>query len=151
MFGSATLAIFGKVITEIHDDLSKEKSKIGIACKSIISHPIKVVASFIAAPFLVFKVACLVKNPIRKIIAILGLLLSAIASYGAATFLGSLVGAAFVATQIGWLAGLGFLFGTTLSIYLSVAFSTLSFNSVSFLFLKMSSQEVVDYLQEISA
>jgi uncharacterized membrane protein YhiD involved in acid resistance len=64
--------------------------------------------------------------------------------------LGTLVGAAFVASHIGILAGLGFFFGTTVSIYLSVIFSIIVFNAISFVFLKVSTQEVVDYLNEIS-
>ena len=107
-------------------------------------------ASFIAAPFLVFRIARIAKNPMRRWMAIIGLLLSTLVSYAAATFLGTLVGAAFIATNISVLAGIGFIFGTTLSVYFSVIFSIISFNAVSFFFLKASSEEVVEYLKEVS-
>ena len=142
--------ILSRGITAIAKDTQREKSKIGAIFKKIASHPFKVLASFFAAPFLVFRIALLVDNPMRRIIAIIGLLLSLALSYVAATFLGTLVGAVFVASHIGILAGIGFLFGTALSVYLSVIFSIIVFNTVSFVFLKVSSQDVVDYLAEIS-
>ena len=55
-----------------------------------------------------------------------------------------------IASQIGPIVALGFLLGTTLSVALSVALSILVFNAVSFLFLKMNTQEVIDYLNEQS-
>lgn len=122
MLGPSTLTIFEKAITALNNDLSKEKSKVGIVFKNIIGHPVKVFASFIAAPFLVIKIACVVKNPIRRAIAIIGLLLSIVFAYLSATFLGSVVGAVFVASNIGILMGIGFFFGTTLSVFLSVDF-----------------------------
>jgi len=109
-----------------------------------------VLASYIAAPFLVVRVAWKVENPLRRFIAILGLLCALITSYVAATLLGTLVGAVFVASNIGFLTALGFIFGTTISVYLSVIFSIIVFNAVSWLFLKMNTQEVIDYLNGIS-
>jgi hypothetical protein len=129
---------------------SNGNSKIKAIAKAIWSYPIKIIASFFAAPFLIFRIAKIAKNPMRRWIAIIGLLLSLLASYAAATFLGTLVGAALIATNISVLAGIGFLFGTTLSIYLSVIFSIITFNTVSFFFLKASSEEVVAYLKEVS-
>jgi len=150
MFGKVAAELLGSGITAISENASKEKSKIGSVYKKIASHPIKVLASFVTAPFLVIRIAWKVNNPIRRAIAVIGLLLSLVCSYIAATFLGTLAGAAFVASNIGILAGIGFLVGTTLSIYLSVIFSIIVFNAVSYVFLKISSQEVVDYLNEIS-
>jgi hypothetical protein len=150
MLGKATIDIFEKGFLALGNDLKKEKSKTIQVTKRIAAYPFKVLASFLAAPFLVFKIALIVKNPIRRTIAIIGLLISIILSYVAATFLGSLVGALFIFTHVGVLAGIGFLLGTTISIYLSVIFSIIVLNSVSFIFLKISSQEVIDYLQEIS-
>ena len=150
MFGSAAGEILQRGITAIADNASKEKSKFEAVLKKIAGHPLKVLASFVTAPFLVIKIAWQVKNPIRRTIAIVGLFLSVALSYVAATFIGTLAGAAFVASNIGFLAAIGFLVGTTMSVYLSVIFSILVFNAVSFVFLKISTQEVVDYLNEIS-
>jgi len=150
MLGKVAGEILGRGINAIENDVSNEKSKVKAIFRKIASHPLKVVASFISAPILVIKIAWLVENSIRRVIAVIGLLLSLILSYSAGTFLGSLVGAAFIATIIGILTGLGFLFGTTLSIYLSVIFSIIVFNAVSFVFLKISSQDIAYYLYEIS-
>lgn len=151
MFGNVALEIFGKAITALKDDLSKEKSKIGTVFKQIYGYPIKIIATYIFAPFLMIRMACVVKSLLRRIIAIIGLLLSLVASYGAATFLGTLAGAALVASKIGWLVGAGFFIGTTFSVVLSVIFSIIVFNSVSFLFLKLNSQEVIDYLNTVAS
>lgn len=143
--------LLGRGIGAIATDKINEKSKIAEIFKKIASHPFKVLASFLVAPILVFKIAMVVKNPVRRAIALVGLLLALALSYLAATLLGSLIGAAFVATHISVLAGIGFLVGSTFSVYLSVIFSIIVFNSVSYIFLKMSSQEVVDYLAEQSS
>jgi hypothetical protein len=150
MFSKASREILERGVSAIADDASKEKSKFAAVFKKVIGHPVKVVASFVTAPILVIRIAWTVKNPVRRTIAIVGLLLSLALSYVAATFLGTLAGAAFVASNIGILAGIGFFVGTTLSVYLSVIFSILVFNAVSFVFLKISAQEVVDHLNEIS-
>ncbi len=151
MLGSVALEIFDKATTAMKDDLSREKSKIGTVFKQIYGYPIKIIATYIFAPFLMVRMACIVKSPLRRLIAIVGLLLSLIASYAAATFLGTLAGAAFVASKIGWVVGAGFIIGTTFSVVFSVIFSIIVFNSVSFLFLKLNSQEVLDYLNTVSS
>ncbi|TBW09284.1 hypothetical protein E0E52_07585 [Azotobacter chroococcum] len=151
MFGKAAGEVLGSGISALARDAANEKGRLGEVFRRIASHPVKVLASFIAAPFLIVRVALRVRSPRRRAVALVGLLLSVLLSYGAATFLGTLVGAAFVASHIGLLAGIGFLFGTTLSVYLSVIFSIVVFHAVSFVFLKISSQEVLDYLRDISS
>lgn len=150
MFVKETSEILERGIAAITDNTLKEKSKFVSVFKEIAGYPIKVLASFIFAPFLITKIALTVKNRIRRIIAVIGLVLSLIFSYLAATFLGTLAGAAFVASKIGFVVAIGFFVGTTLSVYLSVIFSILVFNAVSFVFLKLSSKEIIDYLNKIS-
>jgi len=150
MLGKAAIELLERGVSAISEDASKEKSKIGSVFKKIVGYPLKVVASFIAAPVLIIKVAWRVENPARRAIAIVGLLISFTLSYIAATVLGSLAGAVFIASNIGMLAGIGFLIGTTLSVYLSVIFSIIVFNAVSLIFFFFFSQEVVDYLHNIS-
>lgn len=113
-------------------------------------HPIKMLAAFFSAPVLIVRLALVVKNPWRRAIAIIGLIFAIFFSYLSGTFLGDFVGAMLVISEIGILVGLGFLFGSMLSVFLSLTFSVLVLNSVSFLFLKLSSQEVVDYIKKIS-
>jgi hypothetical protein len=150
MLGKAAIDVLGRGISALASDATKERNKVAEILKAIASHPIKVLASFIAAPILIIKIALIVKSPIRRAIAIVGLLVSLLLSYLAASIFGSLAGAIFIASHVGILAGIGFFLGATIWVYLSVIFSILVFNSVSFLFLKVSSQDVVDYLQKIS-
>lgn len=147
---AAALSIFEKTALALGNDLSKEKSKFKTVAKSIINHPIKIIASFLMAPFLAVRMALVVKNPIRKIIAVTGLLISIILAYLSGTFLGTAAGALLVVTNVGILAGIGFLIGTSLSVFLSVCFSMVVLNSVSFLFLKLNTEEVIEYLNKIS-
>lgn len=150
MLGKIAGEIFGRGISALNEQASSEGGKLRAVFKRIARHPVKILASFLSAPFLVARIAWRTKNPVRRFVALIGLLLSLFLAYGAATFLGSLTGALLIASQVGVLVGLGFFVGTTVSIYLSVIFSIFVLNAVAFLFLKLSSQEVLDYLSEIS-
>jgi hypothetical protein len=133
------------------DDASKEHSRLKIMFKQVVSHPIKLVAAFITAPVLILRLAMTVQNPLRRAIAIIGLIVAITFAYLAGTFLGTAAGALFVMSNIGILSGIGFFVGSFLSVFLSLAFSVFILNAVSFLFLKLSTQEVVDYLQGLSS
>lgn len=150
MIGKIAGEIFGRGISALNEKAGAEGGKLRAVFKRIAGHPVKILASFLSAPFLVARIAWRTKNPVRRFVALIGLLLSIFLAYGAATFLGSLTGALLIASQVGVLVGLGFFIGTTVSIYLSVIFSIFVLNAVAFLFLKLSSQEVLDYLSEIS-
>lgn len=97
------------------------------------------------------RLAVTVRNPLRRAIATIGLIFAVTLAYLAGTFLGTVAGAFFVMSNIGILAGVGFFVGSFLSVFLSLTFSVFVLNAVSFLFLKLSTQEVVDYLQSLSA
>lgn len=142
--------IVEQAIAAISEDAAREQSKLAQIFRKVASHPIKMIAAFFTAPFLMVRVALKVKNPIRRILSVSGLIVALLLAYLAGTFLGSLAGAAFVASQVGYLMAAGFLIGSTLSVLFSVTFCIFVFNLVSLVFLKMSTQEVVDYLQEIS-
>ena len=138
------------VLDAILSDASQERSKLKRIFQSIASHPIKMLAAFFAAPFLIVRLAVTVRNPWRRTIAIVGLVLAVVLAYLAGTFLGTVAGALLVMSGVGVLVGLGFLVGTFLSVFLSLSFSLIVLNTVSLLFLKMSSKEVVDYLKSLS-
>lgn len=142
--------VIGSSLGAIIKDVANEKSNLAQIFQKVAAHPIKMVAAFFTAPFLIIRVAFKVKNPIRRVIAVTGLALSIFLAYGAGTYLGKTAGAFFIMFNVGFLTGLGFLFGSILSVFLSVSFSIFVLNSVSLLFLKMSTQEVVDYLNKIS-
>mgnify|MGYP003676782944 CR=1 FL=1 len=150
MIGKSAAEIFGKGLSGILEDGASEKSKLASIFKRIASYPLKIFAAYLAAPVLLVRMAWGVENPLRRGIAVLGLLLSWFAALAAGTALGTVAGAAFVATNIGYIAAIGFLVGTTFSVYLTVIFSIIIFNAVSFVFLKLNTQEIVDHLHEIS-
>lgn len=133
------------------DDASKEHGRLKLIFKQVASHPIKMLAAFFSAPFLIVRLAITMRNPWRRFIAIFGLILGLVLAYLSGTFLGTFVGAWFVMSGVGVLVGLGFLFGSLLSVFLSLTFSVFVLNAVSFIFLKLSTQEVVDYLHRISS
>lgn len=142
--------IFLEAFREISQSAVSEQGNLNKIFRKVASHPIKLIAAFFTAPFLILRIAWSVKNPVRRVIAATGLLLAIILAYLAGGFLGSFAGFIFVSLNIGWLAGLGFFFGTALSVFLSVCFSIAVLNTVSFLALKMSAEEVVAYLDATS-
>ena len=150
MVSGSAVAIIKESFDAISNDVSSENSKLTHIVKKVASHPFKILATFFAAPILIIKVALSVKNPTRRFIAVIGLILAILLAYGAGTVIGSLSGAWLIATQVGVFMAAGFLIGSMLSVFLSLVFCIFVFNSVSFVFLKMSSQEVVDYLDSIS-
>ncbi|PIV91798.1 MAG: hypothetical protein COW45_03370 [Gallionellales bacterium CG17_big_fil_post_rev_8_21_14_2_50_54_146] len=119
---SWSAALFATAIEAIGKDSTSGANALRSIVKSVIRFPIKTIAAFFMAPILVFKVAMVAKNPFRRLIAIVGLLLSVVLSWLAGTLLGSVAGFIFVGTHIGWLVAFGFFFVTTLSVILSVAF-----------------------------
>ena len=151
MFTQAAGDILERGLSVISANAASEKSKITEILKKIAAYPVRVVASFLAAPFLVFKIAMVVENPVRRVIAIIGLLVALLLSYAAGTTIGTMVGFALAWGSFGFLTGVAYLIGTTLSVYMSVVFAILVFNAVSFVFLKVNTQEVLDYLHKTSA
>lgn len=69
----------------------------------------------------------------------------------AGTFLRTIVGAFFVATYVGVLAGIGFILGASISVFLSATCIIFILNATSWLFLKMSSEDVLEHLRTISS
>lgn len=145
-----TAPLFATAIETLTKNPTGSGSSLATVIKSIIRYPIKTVAAFVMAPFLAFRLARATKNPIRRTIASIGLVLAVIAAWAAGTLLGTATGALLVMSQVGLIWGLAFFVGTTLSVFLSVAFSILVLNSTALLFLHMSSEEVVEYLRSIS-
>lgn len=146
MKGIATAVILQNML----DAGTQEGHNLRNLLKSMLSHPIKLAATFFFAPILLIKVASSVESPGRRMIAYIGISFSILLAYCAGTFLGSIAGAIFITANIGVLAGIGFIVGTSFSIFLSVLFCFLILNATSFLFLKISTQEVIDHLKEIS-
>ncbi|WP_226668961.1 hypothetical protein [Microbulbifer aggregans] len=151
MAGKSAAVIFKAIFDSLKDEVEPGKSRIQVAVRKITSYPIKVLGAFFAAPFLIIKVAKKVENPTRRKFALAGIILGLICSYIAGTALGSFFGLIFIASSFGFLAALGFLIGTFMSVVFTVGFAFLVFNFVCYVFLKLSSDEVAKYLEELSA
>lgn len=145
-----TASLFATGLEAINKNHKSGQSALATTLSSIIRHPIKIIAAFLLAPFLAFRVARAAKNPLRRVIASVGLVLAVLLAWATGTFLGTITGALLVYSAFGPLMAFGFILGTTLSITLSVAFSILVLNSASWFFLHMSSEDVIEYLKSIS-
>lgn len=147
------MSMFAGLLQAVIGAASKESgngSSLSSTIKSVVRYPIKTIATFFTAPILILRLALTVKNPIRRLIAVIGLFSSIFLAYLAGTFLGSVVGAIFIASHFGLLIAAGFLIGSTLSVVLSVAFTLFVLNTTSWLFLHMSSVDVVEHLSNAS-
>lgn len=145
MFATLLQAVIG-----VASKGASDGGSFGSTLKSVVRYPIKAIATFFTAPILILRLAVTVKNPIRRLIAVVGLALSVLMAYLAGTFLGSVVGAIFIFSHFGPLIAAGFLVGSTLSVVLSVTFTFLVLNTTSWLFLHMSSEDVVEHLKDLS-
>ena len=120
------------------------------AVRSVVRAPIKLLAAFVAAPLLAFRIAASATSPLRRLIAGFGIFLGLIAAWFAATVLGSFTGAFLVGSFFGPLIGLTFLIGTTFSIFIGILFSIFVFNAVCLVSLHMSSQDIIEHLRTLS-
>lgn len=145
-----TASLFASGMEAISKSQSNGKGALAAAIFSIIRYPIKAIAAFVVAPFLVFRVARYAKNPIRRGVATVGLFMAVLSAWVAGTFLGTLAGGLFVLSKFGPFIAMGFLLGTTLSVILSVAFSMIVLNATSWFFLQLSSDDVIAHLKTIS-
>ena len=137
-----------KLLTTTIQSESKNLSDIA---NKIIQYPIKVIAAFFTAPFLLYKIIKRVENPKRRFIAKVGLVVGIIGAYFAGTLLGTTVAALLIVTKVGLIMGFAFWVGTALSVFLTVLFQFLVFNFIAFIFLHMSSEEVLNYLDDFSS
>lgn len=147
---SWTSTVFATAIEALSRRSKEESTPLRTVARSIWRSPIKLVAAFIFAPFLAFRVARAAKNRTRRLIAGAGLFLAILLAWLAGTLLGTAAGALLIASQVGIIWGLAFFVGTAVSVTLSVAFSILVLNATSLLFLQLSSEEVVEYLRTSS-
>lgn len=143
-------SLFASALEAIPSSKSSGQNTFGAVLRSVLRAPIKAIGAFLFAPFLIFRVARHAADTKRKWVAGLGLFIGAIFSYAAGTFLGGLAGAYLMGSLFGFWTGVGFFVGTSLSVVLTVTFQVLVLNATCFLFLGLSSAEVVEYLKSVS-
>ena len=140
--------------TTAKKDLENEAGKIKALFTSILRIPIKVIATFILSPIMLVIILINVRkndkiSMIRFYMIIIGFVIAIIVSYLAGTFLGGLAGAIFIASHIGYITAIGFIIGSSLSVFITVAFQIIIFNLTTTLFLKISQKETIKYLEEM--
>ena len=144
MLGKLAEKLFKTVVQSESRNLS------GIST-AIFRQPIKVIAAFFVAPFLLFRIIRRAENPRRRAMAKLGLAVGLVGAYLAGTFLGTTAAALLITVKVGLIMGLAFWVGTALSVFLTVLFQLLVFNLITYGFLHMSSEEVMQHLHDISS
>jgi hypothetical protein len=143
-------SLFATALEAIPGSKNSGQNALGAVVRSIVRAPLKAIGAFLFAPFLIFRIARHAADPKRKWLAALGLFIGAVLSIAAGTFLGTLAGAVLAGSLFGFWVGFGFLVGTSLSVVLTVTFQVLILNATCFLFLGLSSAEVVEYLKNTS-
>ncbi|MEN8206866.1 MAG: hypothetical protein ABFS24_12760, partial [Pseudomonadota bacterium] len=88
MYKSAC-TIISKSVDAIAKDASDEHSRLRHIWHQIKTYPAKAIAAFFTAPILIIKVALTVKDPIRRIIAVTGIVLALILAYVVGTLAGT--------------------------------------------------------------
>lgn len=144
-------AIVDRGLSAITHNTSRETGKVGAVFRAIASSPFQVIAAFFAAPFLLLSVAWTGGQNhdfIRRAMAIVGLALSIIFVYAVNIYFLGFSMTLLIVDNIGLLAAIVFAFGFLFGSYVSVSMLILAFWFICFLFLKMTSQEVADYLRD---
>ena len=143
-------SLFASALEAIPKGRAAGQSSVATAIRSVVRAPLKAIAAFLFAPFLVLRVASIATDSKRRWVAAVGLFVASILAFAAGTLLGTLTGTFLVAQLFGWGTAIGFLVGTTFSVVLTVTFQVLVLNATCFLFLGLSSEEVVEYLKSRS-
>jgi hypothetical protein len=148
--GNWIASFFASALEAIPRGRAAGQSSVASAVRSVVRAPLKAIAAFLFAPFLVLRVARIATDSKRRWVAAVGLFVSAVLALAAGTLLGTLTGTFLIAQLFGWGTAIGFLVGTTFSVILTVTFQVLVLNATCFLFLGLSSGEVVEYLKSRS-
>lgn len=138
--------LFGGTINQI----DKEGKNQTTLLKKIAIYPLKLFATFILAPFILIKVIINSNaNIMRKIIAILGLVLAAAATYYLTTAATILLGSV-IFNQLGFFSFAGYIVGLIFTSWLNILIQVGIFNFISTVMLKINQQAVLKYLNELS-
>lgn len=148
--GNWAAGVLANAMAALASTNERNGSRIGDLILAIVRYPAKTVAVFLLAHLLVFRIAALAKNPIRRTISGVGLFLAVLLAMCAGTYLGTALGALFTASQFGITTAIGFLIGTSFSVTLSIVFSVIVLNATSWIFLHISNEDVIEYLRNIS-
>lgn len=143
--------LFASAIEALSRKSGEGRNSLATVTGSMLRYPIKTVAAFAMAPFLAFPVACVAKDPVRRVIAGAGLVVAVVVAWSAA------VGGVFALFSVfsiwqllgAWPAVAWLVFGW-ISTTVSVISAALALNATAWLFLHMSSEEVVQYLRWLS-
>lgn len=142
--------MLGGMLSSGKSELNKESQKFTSITKKILTYPVRLIATFIFAPFLLIKTVLHSDSSIgRKFIAIFGLILAGLATYFLTTFV-TISLAAIIKANLGWFSLIGYGFGVFFTAWVSILIQIGIFNFISTLILKVSQQEVLQYLNELA-
>lgn len=148
-------SLFASVIEALSRRSDGQRSSLATVGRSILRYPIKTVAAFLLAPILAFRVACVAKDPIRRVIAGVGLVLAVVVAWVVVVWTGRLLFQLIVYLEIvywlgPWDAIVFLLFGSIVGVPVGIVLAAVALNATAWFFLHMSSEEVVEYLRSLS-
>jgi len=141
--------MLGGMLSSGKDELNKESEKFTSITKKVLTYPIKLISTFIFAPFLLIKTVLHSNSSLeRKLIAIFGLVLAGLATYFFTTFVTISLGA-IIKANLGWFSFIGYGFGVLFTTWVSILIQIGIFNFISTLILKINQQEVLKYINKL--
>ncbi len=144
-------------ISMLGDMFSKGKKQVDYESKNhaslfkrLINYPVKLIATFIFAPIILVKVISHSDSSVmRKLIAIIGLVLAGLAVYSL-TFTIT-VGLGFVIkSQLGIFTATAYTVSIFVTAWLSLLIQVAIFNTISTVMLKITQSEVLEYLNDLT-
>ena len=144
------ISMLGGMLSSGKNEINKESQKFTSVTKKILIYPIRLIATFIFAPFLLIKTVLDSDSSIgRKFIAIFGLALAGLATYFLTTFV-TISLAAIIKANLGWFSLISYGFGVFFTAWVSILIQIGIFNFISTLILKINQQEVLQYLNKLA-
>lgn len=148
-------SLFASVIEALSRRSGGQRSSLATVGRSILRYPLKTIAAFLMAPILAFGVACVANDPIRRVIAGVGLVLAVVVAWVVLVWTGKLlVQFLGILGIVGWLgpwdAIVFLLFGSIVVVPVGIVLAAVALNATAWFFLHMSSEEVVEYLRSLS-
>jgi len=139
-------------VTAVNAEAGQRRAQLTTVIGKVFRYPLKMAVLFVASPILLFLIAKSArKSLLQRVIAAFGLLLGIGIAVAVFLFMRTLSGALLMLIHFGVLGFLGFLLGTTLSIVITVAFCLWLLLLISWVFLHMSSEDIVDALKDAAA
>ena len=118
--------------------------------KKVMNYPIRLVATFIFAPFILIKVIFHSDSSImRKLIAVVGLICAGLAVYSL-TFAVTISLGLVIKSQLGIFSAIAYTISIFITTWLNILIQIAIFNTITAIMLKITQSEVIEYLDDLS-